>query len=195
MTASTDTVHGMLEATASRSPDADATVFPGDRYTYAELVAETTAAATRLRGLGLGPGDSVGLMVPASAAQVALLIGTMRIGAMPVPLNGRMKPHELEFLVHHSGMRVLLCDEAAATLAAQIPMGECRAVRVGPDGSLDQPVAPVAIEEVERLADGIQPDDPRSSSTRRGRRHIRRASCTLTPASRPRGATSRRGWR
>jgi len=160
MSVHADTVHGMLEDTASRWPDGDAAVFPSNRFTYAELAEQLVEAATRLRGLGLGPGDCVGLMVPASATHVALLIGAMRIGAMPVPLNGRMKQHELEFLVHHSGMRFLLCDEAGAELAAQIPTGDCRAVRVAVDGTFSEPVAAIDPDEIERLAARVAPEDP-----------------------------------
>jgi len=160
MGAHTDTVHGMLEQTAVRRPDGDAAVFPGSRADYSELVAQTVQAATRLRSLGLGPGECVGLVLPASVPQVALLLGAMRLGAMPVPLNGRMKAAELEYLVHHSGMRFLVGDEAASALAAQVPLGDCQVIEVSDTGEFDIELAPVDPEEVERLAEAVSPEDP-----------------------------------
>jgi fatty-acyl-CoA synthase len=158
--ASLDSVHGLLERSASARPDADAAVFPADRLDYRGLVEETVRAARRLRGLGLEHGDCVGMILPADISQLALQLGAMRMGVMPVPLNGRMKPAELEFLVHHSGMRLLLCDEGGAALAAQIPLGECRAVRVGPTGEFDAEVAFVDDDELERLGAAVVPGDP-----------------------------------
>jgi fatty-acyl-CoA synthase len=160
MRAHTNTVHGMVEQTAARQPAGDAAVFPDDRVDYPGLVRETNRASMRLCALGVRAGDCVGLMMAASISQVSLLLGAMRLGAMPVPLNGRMKASELEFLVHHSGMRVLLCDGVARTLAAQVALGECRAIGVRPDGDFDVDLPAVDATEVKRLAAAVAPEDP-----------------------------------
>jgi O-succinylbenzoic acid--CoA ligase len=62
--------------------------------TYAELDAAATLAARRLGALGVGPGDRVGIALPARRAFVETLHGCMRLGAVAVPLDLRLRPEE-----------------------------------------------------------------------------------------------------
>jgi O-succinylbenzoic acid--CoA ligase len=62
--------------------------------TYAELDAAATLAARRLRALGAGPGDRVGIALPARRAFVETLHGCMRLGAVAVPIDLRLRPEE-----------------------------------------------------------------------------------------------------
>ncbi len=154
------TVQQLLDEVAAARGDADAAVFPGERIGYRDLAAETLEAARRLRAVGVGRGDCVGMMMPACVPHLALLLGAMRLGAMPVPLNPRQKQQELEFLVDHSGMRVLLCGQQGAELAKQVALGDCRIVVVADDGGFDAELADVADAELERLAANLDPSDP-----------------------------------
>jgi O-succinylbenzoic acid--CoA ligase len=62
--------------------------------TYAELDAAATLAAHRLSALGVGPGDRVGIALPARRALVETLHGCMRLGAVAVPIDLRLRPDE-----------------------------------------------------------------------------------------------------
>jgi len=55
--------------------------------------------------------DRVGLFIPASVDQVALLFAAVKIGAIAVPVSARFKQHELRQVVRHSGMRLLVLRE------------------------------------------------------------------------------------
>ena len=39
---------------------------------------------------------------------VAALVGASKLGAVPVPINGRFKEHELSHVIAHADIRVLL---------------------------------------------------------------------------------------
>lgn len=54
----------VLAEAARRHPDRVAVVDGGTRITYGRLWAEALAQAGALRGLGVGPGDRVALMMP-----------------------------------------------------------------------------------------------------------------------------------
>ncbi|MGD9990786.1 class I adenylate-forming enzyme family protein [Pseudonocardia sp.] len=104
------TLSELLERRAAERPDAEAVVFPDGATTYAELTARADRFARGLTGLGVTKGDRVGILLPASADLLALLIGATRIGAIAVPVNARFRAVELAGIVVHSGMRVIVTD-------------------------------------------------------------------------------------
>jgi fatty-acyl-CoA synthase len=120
----------LLELRAGGS-DTDALVFSEGRASFAGLADEVRTAAGRLHAAGVGPGDRVGLLLPASVGSYALMLGAMRLGAIPVPVNARFKARELRYVVQHSGMTLLvaepsyeaLLDEAGAQGTARVVLG------------------------------------------------------------------------
>jgi fatty-acyl-CoA synthase len=102
------TTIGDLVDRAAAESDGDAVVFPGERVTFPELAALTDRFARSLRGLGVGPGDKVGILMPNQLDFVAALVGAAKLGAVPVPINGRFKEHELGHVVAHADIGVLL---------------------------------------------------------------------------------------
>jgi fatty-acyl-CoA synthase len=86
----------------------DAIVMPGVRLTYPELSKLTDHFAAGLLGLGIGPGDKVGILLPNNIDYVAALIATAKLGAIAVPINGRFKVHECSHVVLHSDAKILL---------------------------------------------------------------------------------------
>jgi fatty-acyl-CoA synthase len=102
------TTIGDLVDGAALESDGDAVVFPGERVTFPELAALTDRFARSLRSLGIGPGDKVGILMPNQLDFVAALVGASKLGAVPVPINGRFKEHELSHVIAHADIRVLL---------------------------------------------------------------------------------------
>jgi fatty-acyl-CoA synthase len=115
--ASARTLGDLLATRAAERPEDEAVVFPWQRHTYAQLAARATDAARGLLGLGVRPGDRVGILLPASADLLAVLFGATTIGAVAVPVNARFTAPEVAGLVRHSGMAVLVTgtpDQAPA---------------------------------------------------------------------------------
>ena len=87
-------VESWLARAARARPDHVALRADDGALTYAELDAAATLAARRLRALGAGPGDRVGIALPARRAFAETLHGCMRLGAIAVPIDLRLAPAE-----------------------------------------------------------------------------------------------------
>jgi O-succinylbenzoic acid--CoA ligase len=87
-------VDSWLRRAASSRPGHVALRADDGALTYAQLDAAATLAARRLGALGVGPGDRVGIALPARRAFVETLHGCMRLGAVAVPIDLRLRPDE-----------------------------------------------------------------------------------------------------
>jgi fatty-acyl-CoA synthase len=101
------TVGDLVDRAASRT-DGDAIVFPDVRVTYPELSAMTTTFARSLRGLGVGAGDKVAILMPNCLDFAIAFVAAAKLGAVTVPVNGRFKAHELSHVIEHADVKVLL---------------------------------------------------------------------------------------
>jgi malonyl-CoA/methylmalonyl-CoA synthetase len=70
--------------------------------------------AAHLRRLGVRPGDRVAAQVEKSLDAVALYLGTLRLGAIYLPLNTGYTTAELAYFLSDAEPRVAVCDPAAA---------------------------------------------------------------------------------
>jgi fatty-acyl-CoA synthase len=156
----TETVYGMFEQAVAARPAAEAAVFPGERVSYRELDARARIAARRLRGIGVERGDLVGILVPACVEHLVVMLGAMRIGAVPVPINARYKASELDFVVRHSQMTVLLTTAESRPLIEATGVDSCRVLVLGEDEGYARAHEAVPPPEEERLAAEIGASDP-----------------------------------
>ena len=98
----------LVDRTAESRAEHDALVFPDARVTYRELATRIDDVARSLRALGRGPGDKVGILMPNCLEFVLLLLGAAKLGAIPVPINGRFKAHELGSVFEHADIKTLV---------------------------------------------------------------------------------------
>lgn len=120
--AQTETLGEIVPLQASRQEfETKPALFFGDQaYTYADLEAASGAAASRLQLLGIGEGAVVGLRLPNSPALVAHLLGLLRLGAIVLPLNPALTPHELSLLLEDSGARAIVTTGELAPKAESL---------------------------------------------------------------------------
>lgn len=78
--------------------------------TYAELAALARRQAARLDELGLEVGDRVAVVSHNSARLLTSFFGVAGSGRVLVPVNFRLRPDEVSYIVEHSGARVLYVD-------------------------------------------------------------------------------------
>lgn len=103
-----DTVHGLLDATAARRPDAVALTHGEQHLTYAELDARAACTAAFLVERGVRVGDRVALLMDNSFDYVAAFFGALRAGACVVALNHANKARTHNLLLRDSGAVGLL---------------------------------------------------------------------------------------
>ena len=83
-------------------------VAQGVRFSYAELNDKTNQVANGLLSLGVRKGDRVALLMMNCHEFVTSFFAIAKIGAVIVPLNWRLVPDELEFIVKDAGATVLI---------------------------------------------------------------------------------------
>ena len=90
------------------------------RLTFAELNARSNQVANAFLKAGLGRGERVGLLLMNSAEFMESYFALAKLGAVAVPLNWRLLPDELQFILKDSGTTRLIFGtefvEAAAAL-------------------------------------------------------------------------------
>ncbi len=91
-------------------PDQPAPPLGGGELTYAEIGALARRMAARLDELGLEVGDRVAVVSHNSARLLTAFFGVSGWGRVLVPVNFRLRPDEVRYIVEHSGARVLLID-------------------------------------------------------------------------------------
>ncbi len=88
----------------------------GRSYTYADVEAVSARFASALVALGVKPGDRVAAQVEKSIEAVMLYLGTLRAGAVFLPLNTAYTAAEVEYFLTDAEPSVFVCDPAAADM-------------------------------------------------------------------------------
>jgi fatty-acyl-CoA synthase len=106
------------------APEAEALRFDISVLTYAGLEqAARRAAGVAWHAWGVRPGDRVAWLGANDPAQIALLFGLARIGAMLLPLNFRLAPAEWTRLLADCTPRVVVHVAAWAAAATELAQG------------------------------------------------------------------------
>ena len=103
------TISQALASTAGRFPDREAVVVrhQSARLTWAELDREATRMARGLAGLGIEPGDRVGIWASNCIEWILLQYGAARAGVILVNVNPAYRSHELRYVLQKSRIRAL----------------------------------------------------------------------------------------
>ncbi len=78
--------------------------------TYRQLAARARGQAAVLDALGVAPGERVAIVSQNSARLLTSFFGVSGWGRILVPINFRLAPAEIEYIVEHSGASVLMVD-------------------------------------------------------------------------------------
>src|ERR1051325_11122251 len=91
---------------AWRRPDGEV-----QRYTYADFHDRARRLAEALQRLGEKRGDRVGTLMHNHVAHLETYFGAAAMGAVVHPLNLRLHPNDLAFIINHAQDRVLIVDD------------------------------------------------------------------------------------
>jgi fatty-acyl-CoA synthase len=138
-----ETIGENLDRTVARFPDHDAvvSVHQGIRLTYAQFLDAVEEVARGLLGLGVEPGERVGIWSPNNGEWVTLQYATAKVGAILVNINPAYRTSELAYALAQSGVSTLVLAPRFRTadyldmldqVAAQVPTLQRRVV-LGPE--------------------------------------------------------------
>lgn len=105
------TLARLLADAAARAPDRPALISAGVTTTFAELDQRAARAASALDQRGVARGDRVAFVFPNAVESVAAFHGTLRLGAVPLPLNPLLSVHEIRERVREAGATLLTVDD------------------------------------------------------------------------------------
>ncbi len=116
----------LLDTLGLSRPDRAGRLFAagdGGRWTYGDLDARARAFAGAIQAAGVAPGDRVAAQIAKSLDGLALYLGTVRAGAVFLPLNTAYTGEEIAYFLSDAEARLAVVDperqEALAPVAAE----------------------------------------------------------------------------
>jgi fatty-acyl-CoA synthase len=108
----------LLSRTAYIYPRRRAVVYGDLVLSWADVYARCRRLASALRQVGIGPGDTVAVMLPNVPAMYDVHFGVAMAGAVLNTLNTRLDADSIAFMLDHAEAKVLIADpEYGATLS------------------------------------------------------------------------------
>lgn len=113
-----------FDASVARTPDKTAIydLYGGTerQVTYAMLDERADRVAGLLHGLGIRAGQRVGMVVGNRSEFLEIFFGTMRTGAIPVPINTRLARDTLKFILEDAECAAVFVEPAAHPSAVEV---------------------------------------------------------------------------
>ena len=104
------TITEAVKETAERHPDRTAIIYEDEKVTYSELIRRVGGAAALLRAEGLEDGDRVALLLSNRPEYAVYALATFALGGVCVPLNTRLAPDEVHYILDDSSSRFLVTE-------------------------------------------------------------------------------------
>jgi fatty-acyl-CoA synthase len=111
----------LLRRNAFRTPAAPALRLDERSVSYGELDDRSSALAAALGEREVRAGDTVAVLMHNGVEMIETLFAIHKLGAVAVPLNFRLSPDEVAFILGDVGARGLVADESLLGLAAGAP--------------------------------------------------------------------------
>jgi long-chain acyl-CoA synthetase len=156
------TTAGMIRRWADERPGHPALRWEGGELSYGELHERSSRVAQALRAEGVGPGDRVSYLDKNSPEQLELIFGVAKLNAVPTPVNFRLAPPEIAFIVTDADAKVFVVGDEFATVVDKIAdeLGDTTVVVIGESDDrptfaawrdahpADDPLVPQAADDV-----------------------------------------------
>ncbi len=103
---------------AEQDPASVAVVDPdGTEHSAGELLDRCNRVVHALRGLGMGHGDSVAVLLPNGVRPVEVYLAALQAGWYYVPVNYRLSAPEIAYIITDSGAKAFIAHERFADVA------------------------------------------------------------------------------
>src|SRR5215469_1571184 len=115
----------LLEAQAARTPTATALVCGKRTLTFAELDAKANALAWTLIARGIGPEDSVAVLLDSSFELIIAIVAALKSGAAYLPLDPTAPARRLAYMLEDASPRAILTRPLDRARLSQAQLYSC----------------------------------------------------------------------
>jgi benzoate-CoA ligase len=106
-----------------------AVLFGDEQITYADVAERSSRVATGLKRLGLRREERVLLLLLDEPAFIYSFLGSLKIGAVPIPTNTLLKAPDYRYILNDARASVAIVSEPLLPLLTSIPAGELEYLR------------------------------------------------------------------
>ena len=111
----------VFEKTVASFPLKTAIICNEKEFTYQELDRKVTNFASNLQTLwGIQPGDKVAILLPNCAEFIIVYLGIIRSGGVALPINIRLKPPEISFILGNANACALIAHKKTWSTALEV---------------------------------------------------------------------------
>ncbi|WP_202369701.1 non-ribosomal peptide synthase/polyketide synthase [Pseudomonas sp. MWU318] len=110
--AQTTLVHQRIAGWAAQRAEQTAVIFNEQAFSYGQIEARANRLAHALIAEGVGPEVRVGVALPRSENMIVALLAVLKAGGAYVPLDATYPRERLSYLMHDSGIALLLSDSS-----------------------------------------------------------------------------------
>jgi len=110
----------LIDMNARKNPDKDFLRGQGKGYSYRTVKEMAEKAAGLFQSWGIHKGDKVAIMSQNTVGFVLAFFGALKAGATAVPVNHKLMPPEVDYILEHSESKALLFDGSLADVAARL---------------------------------------------------------------------------
>tara|TARA_R110001606_G_scaffold156044_3_gene298713 strand:+ start:3192 stop:4862 length:1671 start_codon:yes stop_codon:yes gene_type:complete len=103
----------MLLKAWDQSPEKEALVFPDSRKSYDDVVQSVIRRARGFIGLGIKPGDHVGILLPSGIEFVETLFAVAMVGGVSVLMNARYRAPEVAYVTENADLVAIVTNSEA----------------------------------------------------------------------------------
>jgi fatty-acyl-CoA synthase len=105
--------------------DREAVVDGEERFSYGQFLERCDRWSAALQALGVGHGDRVAYIAPNTHAHLEAYYAVPQIAAVLVPINYRLVAQDFEYIINHSGAKVVCAHsdyiEAVESIRGKLP--------------------------------------------------------------------------
>jgi len=149
-----------LARSAIAAPNHTAIIHGNARISYAEFYARSRRLASALSARGIGPGDTVSVMLPNTPAMMEAHFGVAMTGAVLHTINTRLDAGVISFQLDHAGTKLLITDrEFSSTMKAALELASVKPIIIDyDDPEFPQTGEPLSTDDYEAFVMAGDPD-------------------------------------
>jgi len=149
-----------LARSATAAPNHTAIIHGNARISYAEFYARSRRLASALSARGIGPGDTVSVMLPNTPAMMEAHFGVAMTGAVLHTINTRLDAGVISFQLDHAGTKLLITDrEFSSTMKAALELAAVKPIIIDyDDPEFPQTGEPLSADDYEAFVMAGDPD-------------------------------------